>query len=208
MGHFIVTCVTYSNMRIIFITAVLGLHSTAEAWSFFRNPKIQSDFLTLPRSGNRIIPRVPHRNRGLEHKDDGRSKDWTFDQKRLRPLGRFDPPNGGRSRQSGGRFNSEPIINGIPYGKSGYAGSATLYDIEITESGVSFLNVMTNGGQGDVDIYIKRDDYPTKRNYDIKSAYPGNQEQIILEAPVPGRYYIVLYGYENYNMVGFEAEYR
>ena len=26
-----------------------------------------------------------------------------------------------------------------------------------------------------------------KRNYDIKSAYPGNQEQIILEAPVPGR---------------------
>ena len=47
-----------------------------------------------------------------------------------------------------------------------------------------------------------------KRNYDIKSAYPGNQEQIILEAPVPGRYYIVLYGYESYNMVGFEAEYR
>ena len=33
--------------------------------------------------------------------------------------------------------------------------------IQITESGVSFLNVMTNGGQGDVDIYIKRDDYPT-----------------------------------------------
>ena len=32
---------------------------------------------------------------------------------------------------------------------------------QITESGVSFLNVMTNGGQGDVDIYIKRDDYPT-----------------------------------------------
>ena len=23
-----------------------------------------------------------------------------------------------------------------------------------------------------------------------------------------GRYYIVLYGYESYNMVGFEAEYR
>ena len=31
----------------------------------------------------------------------------------------------------------------------------------ITESGVSFLNVMTNGGHGDVDIYLKRDDYPT-----------------------------------------------
>jgi len=67
---------------------------------------------------------------------------------------------------------------------------------------------MTNGGQGDVDIYVKRDEYPTKRNYDIKSAYPGNQEQIILEAPAPGRYYIVLYGYESYSMIGFEAEFR
>ena len=93
-----------SNMIIIFITAILGLQTTAEAWSFFRltretkasrkqicfprNPKSHtSDFLTLPRSGNKIIPRVPHRSRGLEHKDDGWSKDWTFDQKRLRPLG-------------------------------------------------------------------------------------------------------------------------
>ena len=92
------------NMMIIFITAILGLQTTAEAWSFFRlpgeseasrthicfsrSPKSHtSDFLTLPRSGNKIIPRVPHRSRGLEHKDDGRSKDWTFDQKRLRPLG-------------------------------------------------------------------------------------------------------------------------
>ena len=93
-----------SNMMIIFITAILGLQTTAEAWSFFRlpgeseaskthicfsrSPKSHtSDFLTLPMSGNKIIPRVPHRSRGLEHKDDGRSKDWTFDQKRLRPLG-------------------------------------------------------------------------------------------------------------------------
>ena len=52
-------------------------------------------------------------------------------------------------------------MNGIPYGKSGYARSATLYDIEIKEQGVTFLNIMTNGGSGDVDIYVKRDDYPT-----------------------------------------------
>ena len=29
------------------------------------------------------------------------------------------------------RFQSEPLTNGIPYGKSGYAGSATLYEIEV-----------------------------------------------------------------------------
>ena len=77
------------------------------------------------------------------------------------------------------------MVNGIPYGKSGYARSATLYDIEvtivlckckmsgyllktttkfllqITESQLLFLNIMTNGGSGDVDIYVKRDDFPT-----------------------------------------------
>ena len=47
-----------------------------------------------------------------------------------------------------------------------------------------------------------------KSNYDVRSAHPGNQEQIIIESPVPGRYFIVLYGYETYSMIGFEAEYR
>merc|ERR1711996_165504 len=116
-------------------------------------------------------------------------RNWNFDQT--------------MSRQAGNqRFQSEQLVNGIPYGKSGYARSATLYDIEITETGVSFLNIMTNGGGGDVDIYVKRDDYPTKSNYDVKSAHPGNQEQIIIENPVQGRYYIVLYGYERYQSVG------
>ena len=64
-----------------------------------------------------------------------------------------------------------------------------------------------------------------KSNYDGKATHNGNQEQIIVENPVPGRslkiryvtqhyikstfrYYIVLFGYDNYSDVGFEAEYR
>ena len=33
-----------------------------------------------------------------------------------------------RNRQ---RFESEALVNGIPYGKSGYRGSARLYTIEV-----------------------------------------------------------------------------
>ena len=47
------------------------------------------------------------------------------------------------------------------FGKKFWSRDLDINIFQITESGVSFLNVMTNGGQGDVDIYIKRDDYPT-----------------------------------------------
>lgn len=47
------------------------------------------------------------------------------------------------------------------FGKNFWSRDLDINIFQITESGVSFLNVMTNGGQGDVDIYIKRDDYPT-----------------------------------------------
>ena len=30
-------------------------------------------------------------------------------------------------------FESEKLVNGIPYGKSGYKQSATLYDIEVSD---------------------------------------------------------------------------
>jgi len=112
-------------------------------------------------------------------------------------------------RQAGNqnKFESEELVNGIPYGKSGYRGSARLYTIQV-ESGASFLNVMCNGGNGDVDIYVRFNDYPTKSQFDERSAHTGNQEQVIIQKPRVGRYYIVLYGYNSYETVGFEAEFR
>jgi len=136
-------------------------------------------------------PTVPFQKKGQEHTLGGPS--WDFE----RAMGR-----------ASGRFQADVLVNGIPYSKSGYRGSARLYSIEIVESGVTFMNVMTNGGSGDVDIYVRRDEYPTKRNYDARSAHPGNQEQIIIDNPNSGRYFIVLYGFDPYDDVGFEAEYR
>lgn len=183
------------TMKYLSIFISLLLYQSIWSWNrpHFRDPKLIDSYLNRLQS-NTKIPHVPFSNRGKEHKVQ-MGRNWNFEQT--------------MSRQAGNqRFQSEPLVNGIPYGKSGYARSATLYDIEITESQLLFLNIMTNGGSGDVDIYVKRDDFPTKSNYDVRSAHPGNQEQIIIQNPVPGRYYIVLYGYESYSMVGFEAEYR
>lgn len=115
---------------------------------------------------------------------------------------------GPSSRASTGRYYAEPVVNGIPYSVRGYRGSARLYSVQVAEAGEGYLNIMANGGVGDVDIYVRFDEYPTKRIYDMRSATPGNQEQIIIERPQQGRYYIVLYGYEDYRDVGFEAESR
>jgi len=177
-------------LAILCLALVLGV----SGWDSFSHRQKTFNKIPLRHKPKRYIPVVPFRNRGQQHDSRGQPS-WSFEENSF-------------GRAAVGHFESEKLVNGIPYGKSGYKQSATLYDIEITEQGVTFLNIMTNGGNGDVDIYVKRDDYPTKSNYDVRSAHPGNQEQIIIEAPVPGRYFIVLYGYETYSMIGFEAEYR
>ena len=100
-----------------------------------RNPKTLTNNLLTP-SRVKNIPQVPFRNRGKEH--SGSSSSWSFERSSI-------------SRQAGTRgwvvlysryklalinenirrFDSEQVVNGIPYGKSGYARSATLYDIEV-----------------------------------------------------------------------------
>ena len=81
---------------------------------------------------------------------------------------------------------------------------------QVAGDGEGYLNIMANGGVGDIDIYVRFDEYPTlvqkyalicmastpnkhisqnlrKRIYDMRSATPGNQEQIIIERPQQGR---------------------
>ena len=75
---------------------------------------------------------------------------------------------------------------------------------QVDGDGEGYLNIMANGGVGDVDVYVRFDEYPTwvqkrqldpirtfetrrKRMYDMRSATPGNQEQIIIERPQQGR---------------------
>jgi len=174
---------------LVLITICIFVQFVRPQWKWnrfgFRN---DHSFDAKPRTR---APIVPYKKAGLEHSLAGPS--WSFDKAMTRATGRFE---------------ADVMANGIPYSKSGYRGSARLYSLEILESGASFINVMTNGGSGDVDMYVRKDEYPTKRNYDARSATSGNQEQVIIENPSPGRYFIVLYGFNSYESIGFEAEYR
>lgn len=183
----------YYSFIVILLTFI---QSSTTTWrksnNLYRNKNPLSNYLHGQWKTARLIPHVPFSDGRPDH--ENRSGDgWSFTDRQTRQTG---------------RYTSDPILNGIPYGKTGYKRSATLYHIEIIEENVSWLTMMTNGGSGDVDIYYKLDDYPTKSNYDGKASHNGNQEQITVLNPAPGRYYIVLYGYEKYSNVGFEAEYR
>ena len=75
------------------------------------------------------------------------------------------------------RYYAEPVVNGIPYSVKGYRGSARLYSVQVfltdiymsmqlswfqvAGDGEGYLNIMANGGVGDIDIYVRFDEYPT-----------------------------------------------
>lgn len=54
------------------------------------------------------------------------------------------------------------------------------------------LIINTSNGSGDVDIYIRRSGYASSSLYDYSSTLVGNNENIIIEDPTPGYWYIFL----------------
>ena len=54
-----------------------------------------------------------------------------------------------------------PLTNGVPLtGLSGTAGSETFYRIDVP-AGQDQLDILTTGGTGDVDLYVRRGALPT-----------------------------------------------
>jgi len=171
-----------------YICAVVLLPIVSAAWSGYGRR-------ILAGGGGEVPPKVPGISPWSVQHSSSRTDDW----------GVYGSGSDRFTRNQ--RFNAVDMVNGIPYGVTGRRGTAQLFSIQVDRD-QAFLNVMCNGGVGDVDIYIKFNDYPTKRNYDERSAHGGNQEQIILDNPQEGKYYVVLYGYDNFDNVGFEAEFR
>jgi len=193
--------VTEVMMRSVLLTMLLLTCSTSALWTppwrvvsrpgtGCRGPGCQTGALNVPR-----VPGVGRRS--SQHTKEG---GWRMEAVSGR--------SGDLGRHNSGTYHAEALVNGIPYSRAGYRGTARLYSVQVPEAGAGYLNIMANGGQGDVDLYVRYAEYPTKRSYDQRSATPGNQEQVIIERPAQGTYYIVLYGYENYSDVGFEAESR
>ena len=64
---------------------------------------------------------VPGRGRGPQH--DPRGPAWRYDRPRARTAD--------TARSAHMRFEADSLVNGIPYSKTGYRGSARLFSIEV-----------------------------------------------------------------------------
>jgi hypothetical protein len=89
---------------------------------------------------------------------------------------------------------------------AGEAGSELFFSIEVPE-GQTRLEIATSGGTGDVDLYVREGQRPTKTEWDYRPYLIGNNETVVIDAPKAGTYYIMLKGYTAYAGVTLTATY-
>jgi len=86
------------------------------------------------------------------------------------------------------------LTKGVPVGplaSSGVRGSGVLYRIFVPP-GTTRLTVTLRGGTGDADIYVRRATPPTNASFSFFSFNAGNDEDIIVNNPATGTWYILL----------------
>lgn len=89
---------------------------------------------------------------------------------------------------------------------SGALDSETRYAITVP-AGATNLKIVTSGGTGDVDVYVRFGSMPTTTTYDCRAYSPGNGETCTLAAPFAGTYYVLLVGYEAFSGVALVSSY-
>jgi hypothetical protein len=89
---------------------------------------------------------------------------------------------------------------------SGAIGSSRYYVLEVP-SGQNLLTIRISGGTGDADLYIRRGNLPSLVEWEYRPYIPGNDEQVEIDNPDAGDYYIMLYGYEEFSGVFVEARF-
>ena len=75
--------------------------------------------------------------------------------------------------------------------------------------GTRTLKIFTGGGTGDVDLYVKKDNYPSMTVFDAASFKTGNDESVTISNPTPNAwYYILLKAKTSFNNVSVGASYE
>src|SRR5690606_25389815 len=104
--------------------------------------------------------------------------------------------------------DATPIGNGVALsGLSGAAGSEVLYSIHVP-AGAGPLSITTSGGSGDVTLLVSLGEEPTEADAQYRSARPGNNETVRVNAPQAGTYYIKLVGARAYSNVRLVARHN
>jgi len=66
--------------------------------------------------------------------------------------------------------------------------------LQVPEAVRGPVSILTNGGSGDVALYVRYGEEPTADVYDARSARRGNSETVRFNNPQPGTYFIMLRG--------------
>lgn len=91
---------------------------------------------------------------------------------------------------------------------SNFSSTGNAYAYILLPAGAKNLRLFTSGGNGDVDLYVAKDRYPTTVSYDQASSSAGNEESVSIAAPVSGRwYYITLNAKQAFSGVTLGASY-
>jgi vibriolysin len=91
----------------------------------------------------------------------------------------------------------EELQNKLPIIVSGARDSEKFFYLDVPKD-TRYLRFETSGGSGDVDLFIKLGDKPSKERFDCRSFTDGNEEVCDFFEPIAGRYYVMLNGYTSY----------
>ena len=90
---------------------------------------------------------------------------------------------------------------------SGASGSFQYFSVAVP-AGATNLSIQTSGGTGDVDLYVRFGQSPTRSAYDCLSDNYGNTEICTASNPTAGTYYIMLEGYVAFSGLTLTASYQ
>jgi secreted trypsin-like serine protease len=92
-------------------------------------------------------------------------------------------------------------------GLSGAAGSMSTFPVDVPAGAVNLM-VATEGGSGDVDLYLRATAPPTLTTYDCSSYTPTGTEVCTLPRPQAATYQVGLYGFEAYSGLTLRVTYE
>jgi pseudolysin/vibriolysin len=97
------------------------------------------------------------------------------------------------------------LQNGVAKtGLAGSSGTELSYTV-VVAAGASNLSIVTSGGTGDADLYVKFGSAPTTSSYNCRPYLNGNNETCTFAAPQAGTYYVKVRGYTTFSGVSLKA---
>lgn len=103
----------------------------------------------------------------------------------------------------------QPLQNRVPAEGLAALANESLYFYVDVPAGAKNLFIETEGGEGDADLYVQLNQRPDPDafppNFNCESNEPGNDESCFYPTPLAARYYIQVFGFDDFSGVTLTA---